>query len=90
MNYKNKMKKDFFDTHIEVVGSDKKLNDAIKKSIKKILPNKIVTTPDVKEPSYPYCNKGHRLIYMFSEERNKWVWDCPICINKMKRMGMKY
>ena len=38
------MRKDFFDLHIEIMGSDKKLNNAIKNKIKKMIPNKIATT----------------------------------------------
>lgn len=37
-----KMVKDFFDSHIEIMGSDKKLNKLIKKKIKKMLPLKII------------------------------------------------
>jgi len=36
------------------------------------------------QPRYPYCNKGHRL--MLVDVDGKDVWDCPICIDEMKKL----
>jgi hypothetical protein len=36
------------------------------------------------KPDYPYCNAGHRLVEVYDEDLNTYVWDCPICIRKMR------
>lgn len=38
------------------------------------------------EPTYPYCNAGHRLVQMFNERLNAIDWDCPTCIEKIQRV----
>jgi hypothetical protein len=29
------------------------------------------------------CNKGHLLTQVFNERLNAYIWDCPICINRI-------
>ena len=35
-------------------------------------------------PEYNKCNAGHQLVEVYNEKYNKYDWDCPICIKKMK------
>jgi hypothetical protein len=37
-------------------------------------------------PDYCKCNKGHTLVEVYNEKTNAYDWDCPICINKMKKI----
>jgi len=36
------------------------------------------------KPEYCKCNAGHELVEVYNERYNKFDWDCPICIRKMK------
>ncbi len=46
-------------------------------------PNKEVRTAP--KPKYSKCNKGHELVLMYSERHNANIWDCPICIEEMRK-----
>lgn len=35
-------------------------------------------------PTYDRCNAGHVLVEVYNEKQNAFIWDCPICIRKMK------
>jgi hypothetical protein len=37
------------------------------------------------KPDYDKCNAGHPLVEVWNDKRNAYVWDCPTCINKMRR-----
>ena len=39
------------------------------------------------KPEYDRCNKGHQLVEIYNEKRNRWDWDCPICKAKMDKLG---
>jgi len=36
-------------------------------------------------PDYCKCNAGHQLVEIFNEKKNCFDWDCPICIEKMRK-----
>ena len=36
------------------------------------------------KPDYDRCNAGHKLVEVYDEKRNTFVWDCPICTKKMQ------
>lgn len=36
------------------------------------------------KPDYDRCNAGHKLVEVYDEKRNAFIWDCPICIRKMQ------
>ena len=40
-------------------------------------------------PKYHKCNAGHELVYMWNENRQRYVWDCPTCIAKMEKARAK-
>jgi hypothetical protein len=37
------------------------------------------------KPKYCKCNKGHTLVEVYNETYNRYDWDCPVCINMMKK-----
>ena len=37
------------------------------------------------KPSYDKCNRGHRLVEVYRDRDNAYYWDCPLCINQMRR-----
>lgn len=39
------------------------------------------------KPKYMKCNQGHTLVEVYNERTNAYDWDCPICIERMKREG---
>jgi len=36
------------------------------------------------EPDYKLCNAGHPLVQVYNERKNRYTWDCPTCIRKMR------
>jgi hypothetical protein len=38
-------------------------------------------------PDYDRCNAGHQLVEVYDDRRNRFTWDCPICIEKMRKAG---
>ena len=44
---------------------------------------------DLPMPKYNKCNKGHTLVLMYDERANRNVWDCPTCIESMRRVGLR-
>lgn len=36
------------------------------------------------KPEYDKCNAGHTLVPVWDEARQRYSWDCPTCIAKMK------
>lgn len=36
------------------------------------------------KPEYDLCNAGHTLQPFFNTHLNRWTWDCPICIERMR------
>jgi len=36
------------------------------------------------KPNYSFCNAGHLLQEVYDEHLNAFVWDCPICIARMR------
>jgi len=39
----------------------------------------------VPKPEYSLCNAGHELEEIYNVRKNSYDWDCPICIEKMRR-----
>lgn len=39
------------------------------------------------KPDYQYCNAGHPLVEIYNEKRDAFIWDCPICIAKMREVN---
>jgi len=35
-------------------------------------------------PEYDRCNAGHALVEIYDEDRDEYIWDCPICKKKME------
>lgn len=36
------------------------------------------------KPDYSKCNAGHELVEVYDEKHNRYDWDCPICMRKMR------
>jgi len=82
------MTKDFLKEHIEFMGVDKKTQKKLMEQLKKELPKRIrldKKPTHYPKPKYCKCNKGHTLFEVYNEKTNAYDWDCPVCINMMKR-----
>jgi len=41
------------------------------------------------KPDYCKCNKGHTVVEVYNEKDNAYHWDCPICIEIMRKAQEK-
>jgi late competence protein required for DNA uptake (superfamily II DNA/RNA helicase) len=71
------MAKDFFDTHIEIMGSDKELTKKIKKKLKKMLPEKVGTMSDE-------CERCRKSFVTTEMEYHSPFYYCKQCVKKIK------
>ena len=44
--------------------------------------SEIKTAP---KPEYCFCNAGHQLVPVYNPRYNMYVWDCPTCIERMRK-----
>jgi len=78
------MAKDFFDTHIEVMSSDKKLADAIKNRMKKMLPERLSKSPK-KEKFWYVCMRCVKTVNSLNKDG-----ECVECVKEMKEADYRW
>jgi len=98
MKQYNESKKHYNDIALERFNkSYNKLTYSQKDHVKEIVENEVEALSSFKQnksknepkhypkPKYNKCNKGHILVEVYNKETNSFDWDCPICIENMRK-----